>query len=476
MSTSGVTVPRLFVVMASLVIVTGLLLAGAGRAQVALGAPAIALTSFQFSTIGTQTAGSPFVVTVTAMDRRGRVVTGHSGGTLSGITASSPSGAAPTIGALTWVDGVGTATVTATRSQTGNSLRIDFGDISGTSNTFTVLPGTATDLYFSDSRNAFNGQPVDTKFDAKISSSLTSRLPVKVLATDALGNRASGVPVTISASGGTLSGVPGTPPSTSGGTPGVAPYGEVAFGDLAITPLGRYTLGAASAGLVSATSRSFEIVADLALCTGSVCRNNGEFVSSSVAQRTYGTATRTDATFNDSVALTTSFITLDPGTEYCAGDAATFGKTTEVRVQDAVPGGVSAAKPDFLVAIIFPKSTLQNLGLASRDAGSYNVCLGATYLGDPAAFAPWQSTVTSESTTLQDARLIDGAYWGWVPNCSTSLPAGNPCITLKTKNAGQLQSALGLTKPQFAALGFQSSDLAIVVSKPWPWDGKMGMK
>jgi hypothetical protein len=69
----------------------------------------------------------------------------------------------------------------------------------------------------------------------------------------------------------------------------------------------------------------------------------------------------------------------------------------------------------------------------------------------------------------------DGAYWGWVPNCGT-VPADNPCVALKTKNANQLQAALGLSKREFNLLGFQSSDLALVVSKPWPWDGKFGAK
>ncbi len=45
-------------------------------------------------------------------------------------------------------------------------------------------------------------------------------------------------------------------------------------------------------------------------------------------------------------------------------------------------------------------------------------------------------------------------------------------MTLKTKNAAALQAELGMEDDEFRALGFRSSDLALVVSKPWPWDGK----
>ena len=36
----------------------------------------------------------------------------------------------------------------------------------------------------------------------------------------------------------------------------------------------------------------------------------------------------------------------------------------------------------------------------------------------------------------------------------------------------QLQATLGLNKHEIKDLGYKSGDLAIVVSKPWPWDGK----
>ncbi len=472
MSTTRMTVPRLLAVIASLVIVAGLLSFSVSRAPVALGASAVALESFQFATIGTQTAGTAFTVTVTALDRRGRAVTSHTGGTLSGLTAS-PSGTAPTVGSLTWVDGVGTASVTATRSRAGAALRIDFGSKSATSNSFSVLPGPLTDLYFADTRNAFNGQPVDAKFDATISSSLAAQASVKVLATDALGNRKSGVDVTVSSSAGTLSGTGVR--STAGGTPGIAPYGEASFGDLSITPIGTYTLGAAATGISSATSRSFEIVADLALCAGSACKNTGRFVSSTVPQLTYGTiSTGTD--FDQEVVLTTQFLDSTAASQ-CTDDDLVFARSTEVRVQEVSENGsgVSAATPSFVVTLIYPKTTLQNLGLASRNADGFNVCLGATYLGEDTTPTPWQAMQTATVATLVDATLVDGTYWGWVPDCS-AVASDNPCAALKTKNAGQLQAALGLTKREFAQLGFQSSDLAVVISKPWPWDGKFTMR
>ena len=120
----------------------------------------------------------------------------------------------------------------------------------------------------------------------------------------------------------------------------------------------------------------------------------------------------------------------------------TFGQTTEVRVGGS---GVSASSPDFKVALIFPKATLQALGLSARNADSFNVCLGATRLvtGDP-----YQAKPTAEGSGLVAASLSGGAYWGWLANCS-AVPAGNPCITLRTKNAGSLKAELGMTNAQF---------------------------
>ena len=468
---------RLLAVFGAIVILAGLLISGAGRPADVFGAggPSNGLDHFGITVPASATAGASYDIIVTALDRRERVLTGYVGpATLSGSALlASPNGTVQAPSAnLSWADGVGTASVRSYRSQAAAIITVT-GTVSSNSLPFQVLPAAASALQFADGLNAFNGQPVDTKVNTSslhtsISSSLTdSSVPIKVLATDTYGNRVGGVNVTIDDDdaavpmGGTKSA------TTASGTPGVETYGEASFGTLSLDVLGTYSLLATS-GALSATSDEFEIVADLALCDESPCKNTGKFNNGTTPQTTYGTAS---GDFDNNVVLTTSFIDLDTGVEYCAGDDLTFGETTEVRVQDAEAGGVTAAEPDFSVALLYPRATLQYLDITSRGVPSFQVCLGATRL-DPAA-PIWQAKTSADDATLINATLIDGAYWGWVPDCAavTTLP-GNPCIVVRTKDASVLQAALGLNNADFKKLGFKSGDLALVVSKPWPWDGK----
>ena len=216
--------------------------------------------------------------------------------------------------------------------------------------------------------------------------------------------------------------------------------------------------------MTQAVSQPFQVVADLAICDDLTCTNRATSTGAAPKQTTFTTLTA-DADMNNQVVLTTQFLPLKE-TGQCLGGDQTFGQTTEVRVGGS---GVSASSPDFKVALIFPKATLQALGLSARNADSFNVCLGAIRLE---AGGGYKAKTTAEgSTQVTTAADGTGVHWGWLANCS-AVPAGNPCITLRTKNAGALKAELGMTNAQFNALGFQSSDLAIVVSKPWPWDGK----
>ena len=65
----------------------------------------------------------------------------------------------------------------------------------------------------------------------------------------------------------------------------------------------------------------------------------------------------------------------------------------------------------------------------------------------------------------------NGIFWGWAPDLSgtAGVDADSPCISLKTKNAGQLQAELGLSNSEFRALGFKSSNLGLVLEKQFPW-------
>jgi hypothetical protein len=461
---------RLLVLLAVVSVLVSLLVAGAANPRSVLGAPGSGTTTFSVVISGSVSAGSPFTVTVTAKDSRGRTVNSYPGGaTLSGL-APSPSGAAPTYGNLAvWDQGVSSTTVTARKSQPDARLTasglVDGVTVSGQSAAFSVAPSTATAIAFASTPNNFNGQPVDTKFDMPIASSLSSNPPpVKVIALDQFGNRVGGVDVTMT-SPSQLDGTPKTVTTNSSGSFGTTPYGEASFSNLSITEFGNYSLGA-SAGSLTATSTSFEIVADLANCTASSCKNTGQSVGTNL-QITYSSLTGQSTL--SGLTLTTSFIGAAT-TAGCSGSDGSIGELSEVRVQG---DGVTTAKPSFKLAVILPKATLQNLGLTSRAVDTYNVCLGATRLEGSGGWTGRQTLGGPLVTLTPDS---NGVYWGWAADCSTpNLGSGSPCVSLKTKNAGQLQAELDISKNELKNLPFESSDLGLVIRKPYPWDAKVGV-
>jgi hypothetical protein len=476
MSGQHQTFLRAWTLLAVAAIVGSLLVIGAANPERVLGAPGGNTSEFQVTVSGSVTAGTPFTVTVTAKDSKGKTVPSYPGGaTLTGL-AAAPNGQAATHGLLTvWDNGVSSATVIARKSQEDAQLiatdTIDGVTVTGTA-TFDVAPSIATSLAFADGANTFNGQPVDTESNTEIASSLSADfVPVKVIARDTFGNRVGGVQVTLSSSPETTDpadDLQGTKTVATNNTDafGTSAYGEAAFIDLKITKFGNYTLSASAAGAASATSGSFEIVADLAKCTGTSCKSTGRSAGTNL-QITYSSLSGV-ASFND-VTLTTSFIG-DATESGCTGSAAAFGQLTETRVQGS---GIAASEPDFKFAMIVPKATLQNLGLTSRAADTYNVCLGVTRLDGGTTGWTGRETLDGPLVTITDPDH-DGVYWGFVADCGT-VDAGSPCVSLKTKNAGQVQAELGLSKSEMKALGFVSSDLAVVINKPYPWDGKGGL-
>ena len=131
--------------------------------------------------------------------------------------------------------------------------------------------------------------------------------------------------------------------------------------------------------------------------------------------------------------------------------------------------------------MIIPKATLQSLHITSRNASSFNVCLGTTWQGGGekpptnSTVPVWKQRQITKSVPLlaqPDTAPSPDVYWGWLPDCSRYLPSTNPCITEKTKEAHELQEALGLSNAAFATLGFHNGDLAIVWTTQAPWDAK----
>ena len=106
--------------------------------------PATAV-SFTIPSPGTQTAGTSFNPTLTALDTYGNTATGYTGSktiTFSG-PANSPNGTAPSYPAsVTFTAGVGTASVTLYDAQS-TTLTATQSTITGTSGSFTVSPGAA---------------------------------------------------------------------------------------------------------------------------------------------------------------------------------------------------------------------------------------------------------------------------------------------------------------------------------------------
>ena len=463
---------RLLALLAVVSVIASLLIAGAANPPSALAGPGSNTVTFGVVTPGSVTAGTAFTVTVTAKDSRGRTVNSYVGGaTLSGL-ASSPGGNGPTYGTISnWNNGVGSTTVTATKSQTGAKITasdtIDGVPVSGQSAGFSVAPSTATAIAFASAANGFNGQPVDAKFDTALKSSLSaSPPPVKVIALDQFGNRVGDVGIEMTAP----ANLDGTKTATTDNTTssfGASPYGEASFSSLSITEFGNYQL-TATAGSLTATSTSFEIVADLAKCTASSCKNTGRSVGTNL-QITYSSLTGVSTL--SGLTLTTSFIG-DASTAGCSGSAVgSIGELSEVRVQG---GGVTTAQPSIQLAVILPKLTLQNLGLTSRAVDTYNLCLGAVRLDG--GTTGWEGRQTLGGPLVTLTPDSDGVFWGWAADCDTpGLDAGSPCVSLKTKNAGQLQAELGMTKNEVKNLPFESSDLALVVDEPYPWDVKVGV-
>ena len=222
----------------------------------------------------------------------------------------------------------------------------------------------------------------------------------------------------------------------------------------------------AVAGSLTATSSSFEVVADLAKCNGASCKNTGAFVSN-VPQKTYGTITPDAATFNNNVVLTTQFAGTD---SQCTGadNSLVFGQTTEVRVQNTVSGGtgISSTQPDFQVALLYPYADAPGPGhhqpwrpelpgLSRGDLDRCGRCRCAMEGREPGDRRHSCDAVEAGNSNV---------YWGWVPDCAAvTAYADNPCFELRTKSASQLQSTLGLTKMQFKALDYKSGDLAFVI-------------
>ncbi|MEO8108151.1 MAG: YDG domain-containing protein [Actinomycetes bacterium] len=343
---------------------------------------------------------------------------------------------------------------------------------------------------------SFTAQPIDTQVSTPIYSfcappasgtlpcaTAPTSSPVTVTALDAFSNLAGpGSPgadssntvitVTIKETGQTAT--LGTAPTSSG----VASFGNsLVIGATRATT----TLAASTSPSLNATSTSFQVVSDLAACDGTTCDSLAKVGGTGFIQKSYGRIKTTDDFYvpgTQNVILTTQFSGFEQGT--CANPSKTLGQTSEVRVQGT---GVTPTTPEFSVTLIYPKDTIKKAGLTARNADSYDVCLGATWLDTSSGPTAWKAKNLSTGALQNAVAESSGSkvYWGWVPMCSalsSAQYAKNPCIILRTKQAATLKAELvtkqGMSTAEFNAIGATDSDIMIVVRKPWPWDGKFG--
>ena len=310
-----------------------------------------------------------------------------------------------------------------------------------------------------------------------------------MLAIDAYGNRVSGVSVTMGTSPNTP--LSGTNPVTRGWYPGVriterhrsVDSTNPTLHPLTIAATNTYQLTASGAG--NATSDKFRIVQDLAPCDNShQCKNNtSNGQTGNFTQYSFGQITST-GTYSD-VLLTTQFTSGSDTSRQC-GNNRTIGQSTELR---AAGPTVSTTSTGYLVLII-PKNTLKADGVLSRGTPSFNVCLGALYLGDgsPGSYGgthtAWIGKKTSGNGLAPANPVLDPLsgfirYWAPPANCGTAglhADGSDPCIYLRTKQKSDITALVNqhILAPG-ADANMHDADVAIVIYKPNPWDGKGGI-
>jgi len=215
------------------------------------------------------------------------------------------------------------------------------------------------------------------------------------------------------------------------------------------------------------------IVNDLEACDGTICDNNTtNGAGTGKLQRAFGKITTGSDFFNNTnnVRLTTQFVA-GSQTNQCANS--TIGDATDLQVSGA---GTVATAPATTMVLVLPKDVLKTNNITSRGVPAFNVCLGALNIsGGPVT--PWRQKNVGSGPALKPSVLgAEGRYWGVVADCGTTgLPAADPCIGLRTKQAATARAYLGMTAAEFAPLGINDSDLVIIIKKQSPWDGKGGV-
>jgi hypothetical protein len=476
------------VVVVAVAIAVAVFAGGAGASFAPCSGNKTATTLSVTSASATTTAGNQYTVTVEAVNTKFACRVTNYTGTVT-LTGGGPE-APVSYSFLPANAGIrNDLTIVLTKAGSGRTITATDNSspqLGGSLTGITVLPGPLNQLSFSGS------QPVDTKVGTPIYSfcvgsgsappanpcnlttSPNGSRAVAVVAQDAWGNTRSGDTVNLQYQ---------TPPSgpLAAFDPAVSKVtdsaGVASFGDsLTISSLGTYQLQASVTGTrVIGTSNAFRIVDDVVACSGKNCATKA--TPSDHNQLAYGKVAAGRSNFQTT--LVTSQFNAPSGD--CVGSyLRASGSDVEIRAIPQVPTAdpLTQTQPSFAVALIIPNATLQAESFQNRAINTWQVCVGALWIGsssEPGSGHGWLAKLTGPNATalLPTSPGLRGYYWGWAPDCSALPPGsdpGNPCISLRTKNASQLGAALGLNAAGVAALPFQSSDLAVVVSMKYPWD------
>lgn len=167
-------------------------------------------SSFALPTPATQTAGTAFSETLTAQDAFGNTVTGYTGAKTIAFSGpgTSPSGKAPTYPAsVTFSAGVGTASITPFDAQS-TTLSAKEGALAGSTASFTVNPGAASNLAWSNASTSAPSLSSPCLFTCTASGqNHGTTFTAFVAVTDSNGNLETGVGDTV-----TLSAIAGGAP------------------------------------------------------------------------------------------------------------------------------------------------------------------------------------------------------------------------------------------------------------------------
>ena len=380
--------------------------------------------------VGTKTAGGPIPVTATVYDVFGNLKTNYAGttivsgnlGTAPGLNAGTGDDSPASYVAFAgsgWSTGTQTTTVTAFLVETGRTITVSDGSLpdgtrSATSPPFSVGPNTPFDLKFAVAHLGFNGQPIDTKTNTSILSvcvpsggtapcaTSPTSTGVKVLVRDLYGNAVAN----------TTSVSLGIAPLATGLGPNVNTFNGIAdFGNgRIINALGsrNLTARATTGSNPTDTSASFLLVNDLRACDDQRCENKMD----NPQQKSFNLITTGNDFFTGptNVILRSQFLGTGEftGTSKCGiiNPNNFLGQGAEAVPQGA---GVTGTAPETNMLIVIRKDTLKEK--TSRNATSYNVCIGATPL--PGTTPPAWTTKTGPAT------LVSGVYWGVAADCST---------------------------------------------------------